>query len=400
MVAQENIIIENVTLAIGATKLKYKDRNDLLLMLLPPATTVAGVFTKSNCPSAPVEYCREILHHGQARALIVNAGNANAFTGQAGRNTVSHIVNAISQLLHCNSKEVFIASTGVIGEPLDADSISKLLPKLLQTAKVDNWYEAAKAIMTTDRTSKAICRTFNYEGIDISIAAIAKGAGMIAPDMATMLCFIATDADIKSEILQTLLQKAVDNSFNNITIDSDTSTSDTVLLFATGSASNNKVAAVDDPLAQMFCDELTMLCKDLALQIVMDGEGASHLIKIEICGAINDASAKKIGFSIANSPLVKTAIAGNDANWGRVIMAIGKAGEPADRDKLMINFGPYCVACDGARSPHYNEAALTEYMKNYQIDIKVDMGLGQGSAEIYTCDLTSEYISINADYRS
>lgn len=392
--------VEGVALSVGSTGYKYKDRDDLLFMSLAPDTNVAGVFTKSLCPSAPVEYCRKILPFGKARALVVNAGNANAFTGSAGKIAVQQIAQATANILNCDPNQVFLASTGVIGEPLEAEPIINLLSSLANKTTTDNWQKAAKSIMTTDLFAKYGSRVFTYNGAEITINAIAKGAGMIAPNMATMLCFAATNAAISSEILQKILQRAVDNSFNIITVDSDTSTSDSVILFATGFADNNPIYDFIDPMVEVFQSQLNSLFKELALQIVSDGEGASHLIKIEIAGACSDQSARKIALSIANSPLVKTSIAGNDANWGRVIMAIGKAGEPAYRDKLAIYFGSNCVAREGERDPNYDEELLSEYMNNYQIDIKVNMNIGDGKAEIWTCDLTSEYVAINANYRS
>lgn len=392
--------IPGLKLGIGETNTKYKNRADLLLLILEKPANVAGVFTKSLCSSAPVDYCRKILPKGKAKALLVNAGNANAFTGKAGMLALQNIAQILADELKCSNDELFFASTGVIGEPLDSKPIIDLLPSLIKNAAENNWREAAYAIMTTDSFAKYNTRKFIYNECEIIINAIAKGAGMIAPNMATMLCFAATNANIESNILQIILNEAVDKSFNIITVDSDTSTSDTVLLFATKTANHQIVSELNDPFVKIFKAELTILLKELALSIVGDGEGAKHLIKIEVNGATNDESAKKIALSIANSPLVKTAIAGNDANWGRIIMAIGKAGEYADRDKLSVYFGEYCVAENGAKSESYNEAILSEYMKNYQINIKIELNIGVGQAEIWGCDLTAEYVAINADYRS
>lgn len=394
------IPVSGVKLGIGATKMKYKNRPDLALFIFSDKTNVAGVFTKSLCSSAPVDYCRKILSHGQAKALLVNAGNANAFTGKLGDIAVNEIAKAVAEHLNCSLGEVFLASTGVIGEPLDIKPITNLLPDLIANSASDRWSEAAQAIMTTDSFAKCGTRSFVYNGCEITINAIAKGAGMIAPDMATMLCFAVTNCAISNNILQHLVKDAADQSFNTITVDSDTSTSDSVLLFATGEAQNSKITNLDDPMLDIFKRELICLFKELALKIISDGEGANHIIRVNVNKAMNDESAKKIALSIANSPLVKTAVAGNDANWGRVIMAIGKAGEYAERDKLSIYFGPYCVAENGARSPSYDEEKLSEYMKNYQIDINVELNLKNGAAEIWACDLTAEYVAINANYRS
>lgn len=378
---------------------KYKNRDDLLFMVFDAGTNVAGVFTKSLCPSAPVDHCREILSFGQARALVVNAGNANAFTGAVGAEAAKAIATHAATIAGCKTEEVYLASTGVIGEALNAAPILNALSNAVLHDGKEAWDKAAKAIMTTDTYPKYATRNLELSGHKININAIAKGSGMIAPNMATMLCFIATDAAIAAPILQSMLTKAVDKTFNNITVDSDTSTSDTVLLFATGCAIDATPVLLENE-ADIFYQALEDLLQELALSVVKDGEGATHLIKIEVVGAVSDSSAKKIAFSIANSPLVKTAIAGNDANWGRVVMAVGKAGETAERDKLSIFFGPFRVANCGVIDASYKEQDVAEYMKNYQIEIKVDIGLGQGCATVWTCDFTEKYVQINADYRS
>lgn len=378
---------------------KYKNRDDLLFMVFDAGTNVAGVFTQSLCPSAPVDHCREILPFGQARALVVNAGNANAFTGAVGAEAAKAVAAHAATVANCKAEEVYLASTGVIGEALNPAPILTALSNAVLEDGQDAWGKAAKAIMTTDTYPKYATRSLELDGYKININAIAKGSGMIAPNMATMLCFIVTDVSISVPILQSMLKKGVDKTFNNITVDSDTSTSDTILLFATGQAAGVERALADNE-AELFYQALEDILQELALSVVKDGEGATHLIKITVVGAVSDSSAKKIAFSIANSPLVKTAIAGNDANWGRVVMAVGKAGEKADRDKLSIFFGPFRIANCGVVDSSYKEQDVAEYMKNYQIEIKVDIGLGQGCAIVWTCDFTEEYVKINADYRS
>lgn len=378
---------------------KYKQRDDLLFIVFEPGTKVAGVFTKSLCPSAPVDHCRAILPFGRARALVVNAGNANAFTGHKGAQATEAIARHVAELTESRIEEIFLASTGVIGECLIAEPIMAGISHAKFSDSPEQWQEAAKAIMTTDTYAKYATRSLKIDGANITLNAIAKGSGMIAPNMATMLCFIATDADIDSDILQSMLESAVDKSFNSITVDGDTSTSDTVLCFATGQA-GGKITSAETSNAQHFQKALNDILHELALAIVKDGEGATHLIQVEVAGAVSDSSAKKIALAVANSPLVKTAIAGGDANWGRVVMAVGKAGEPADRDRLSIYFGPHMVAMAGSVYAKYNEAAASLYMRNYQIDIIIDIGLGHGSATIWTCDLTAQYVAINADYRS
>lgn len=392
--------INGVEISVANTELKYKGRPDLMLMQFEPGTQVAGVFTRSLCPSAPVDWCRQHLIGGEARGVIVNAGNANAFTGSAGAEACESIVATVSDVLMCRPSRVFAASTGVIGEVLPVEVIAPHIAPMVATAKAEAWSDAAHAILTTDTFPKGATRQAEIDGTTVQLNGIAKGSGMIAPDMATMLAFVATDAALSSDVLQACLKKAVEKSFNRSTVDSDTSTSDTVLAFATGQADNTAIQGIDDPALDAFQAALDDLCIDLAKQVVRDGEGASKFITINVMGAETDMAAKRIALSIANSPLVKTAIAGEDANWGRIVMAVGKAGEKADRDKLAIRIGGIDVAKEGAAVDGFDEAPVAEHMKGQDIDIEVDIALGEGSATIWTCDLTHGYISINADYRS
>ncbi|MCZ2328434.1 bifunctional glutamate N-acetyltransferase/amino-acid acetyltransferase ArgJ [Bartonella sp. F02] len=399
---QDLPLLSGVRMATAEAGIKYKNRTDLLFIVFDEPANVAGVFTRSKCPSAPVDHCRASLFHGVARGVVVNSGNANAFTGRKGKQTTNAIVHAAARILQVEENEIFIASTGVIGEPMDESCVVNLLPDMALRAKEDNWLEAARAIMTTDTFPKLATRRFDCGGEFITINGIAKGAGMIAPDMATMLSFVVSDAAIDTNILQSMLSEAVCGSFNSITVDSDTSTSDTLMMFATGKAKKDlpRLTSKNDPRYQIFLQQLNELLRDLALQVVCDGEGARHLIEVNVTSATTDKDAKIIAFSIANSPLVKTAIAGEDANWGRVVMAVGKAGVPADRDLLMIWFGEHRVAFNGERDPNYNEATVDAYMKNKHITIRVDIGLGNGQATVWSCDLTKEYVAINGDYRS
>jgi len=395
--------LEGVRFATGAVGIRYADRPDVMLALLDEGATVAGVFTKSKCPSAPVEWCRAKLKSGKARALLVNSGNANAFTGKAGDQAVKLSAQLLAQAAGIKEKHIFIASTGVIGEPLDANKFQGKLTPLIEQAKPEYWEQAARAIMTTDTFPKLATRKAVISGVEVTLSGFAKGAGMIAPDMATMLAFIFTDAWIEAKVLQILLANATQGTFNSITVDSDTSTSDSLLFFATGAARARGLEKIDrshDNNLADFKHALNELMLDLAQQIVKDGEGASKFIEIQINGASTSRSAKKVALSIANSPLVKTAIAGEDANWGRVVMAVGKAGEKADRDRLSIWFGDIRVAHKGLRDPNYNEAEVSQLMQKDHIIIKVDLGIGEGTAKVWTCDLPKEYIAINGDYRS
>jgi glutamate N-acetyltransferase / amino-acid N-acetyltransferase len=395
--------ISGLRLATAAAGIKYKDRTDVLMALLAPGTTVAGVFTRSKCPSAPVEWCRINVKGGRARALVVNSGNANAFTGKSGREAARFTAALAAKATGCGTGEVFLASTGVIGEPLKATQFTGVMDGLVQRATPKAFDEAAKAIMTTDTFPKVATATAKLGRTQVTINGIAKGAGMIAPDMATMLSFVFTDAPIAARALQKILSEGVVDTFNAVTIDGDTSTSDTLLAFATGQAAANgapKITKANDPRLKGFRKALAQVLGDLAEQVARDGEGATKLVEIVVEGAVSKFSARRIAMSIANSPLVKTAIAGEDANWGRVVMAVGKAGEPANRDKLSIWFGGIRVAHKGARDPGYDEAAVSAAMKKPEISLKVNLGIGRGRDRVLTCDLTKEYVAINGDYRS
>ncbi|WP_291825926.1 bifunctional glutamate N-acetyltransferase/amino-acid acetyltransferase ArgJ [Bosea sp. (in: a-proteobacteria)] len=395
--------VPGVRFATGEAGIKYKGRTDVWLALLDEGTQVAGVFTRSKCPSAPVDWCRENLKQGSARAVVVNSGNANAFTGLKGRDSVALTAKIAAKAAGCKPQEVFIASTGVIGEPLDASKFEGVLEACARRVADGPWIDAARAIMTTDTFPKALSRKAKIDGHEVVLAGIAKGAGMIAPDMATMLSFVFTDAPIAAPVLQALLSKGVKGSFNAVTVDSDTSTSDTLMLFATGKAAARGVPAITeigDARLSGFKRALNSLLLELAHLVCKDGEGARKFVEVRVAGAASSRSAKRVALSIANSPLVKTAIAGEDANWGRVVMAVGKAGEPADRDRLDISFGDIMVAQQGARAPSYDEAAVSAYMKGEHIVITADLGLGRGKATVWTCDLTKAYVEINGDYRS
>lgn len=392
--------LAGVVLAAGEAGVRYKNRTDVMLAVFEPGTKVAGVFTKSKAASAPVEWCKACLPRGSARALVVNSGNANAFTGKAGLKSTGDVAVAATSVVGCDADEVYMASTGVIGEPLPAEKITAVLKDLKAAAAPNRWREAAQAIMTTDTYPKMAKATAKIGGKTVQINGMCKGSGMIAPDMATMLAFVVTDANLPSKVLQELLSEGVKPSFNSITVDSDTSTSDTLLLFATCKAANKPVRVASDPKLRDFKKKLNEVLLDLALQVVRDGEGATKLIKINVQGAESDLAANRIALSIANSPLVKTAMAGNDANWGRVVMAVGKSGEKADRDRLKIWFGKELVAEKGERAPKYNEAKATKEVSKLETEITVDLKLGKGKARVWTCDLTHGYIDINGSYRS
>lgn len=392
--------VAGVRFATAEAGIKYKNRTDVLLVSMDEGTVVAGVLTRSKCPSAAVDWCRQNLGGGQARALLVNSGNANAFTGQKGKASVALSADIVSKALGVAPNEIFLASTGVIGEPLDAQKFAGVTSEMASRLAPGPWMDAAKAIMTTDTFAKVATATVEFDGVPVVISGIAKGSGMIAPDMATMLSFVFTDAPIAASVLQGLLQPAIDTSFNAVTVDSDTSTSDTCLVFATGKADIPAISTATDPRAEVFAEALADVLHELAIHVVRDGEGATKMVTVTVEGATSDKSAFRIAQSIANSPLVKTAIAGEDANWGRIVMAVGKAGEPADRDRLEISFGDIRVATQGERDPAYSEAATSAYMKNEEIEVRVGLGLGAGAATVYTCDLTHGYITINGDYRS
>jgi glutamate N-acetyltransferase/amino-acid N-acetyltransferase len=393
--------IAGVRIATAAAGIRYKNRTDVLLAVMDEGTSVAGVFTKSKCPSAPVEWCRTKLKSGKARALVVNSGNANAFTGKSGKQATALTASIAAKALGCKPDDIYLASTGVIGEPLDATKFNGVLGTLAENASSDCWMDGAKAIMTTDTFPKVATATVKLGQAHVTINGMAKGAGMIAPDMATMLAFVFTDAPISASALQSLLKASVEDTFNAVTIDGDTSTSDTLLAFATGAVKDApKISRATDPRLKAFAKAFNAVLADLAEQVARDGEGARKLVEIIVEGATSKKSARKIAMSVANSPLVKTALAGEDANWGRVVMAVGKAGEPADRDKLSISFNGIRVAKSGARDPSYDEAEVSAAMKNPKIQIRIALGLGKGRDRVLTCDLTKEYVAINGDYRS
>lgn len=391
--------IAGVTARVARAGYKNWERCDLTYVELAEGTVVAGVTTQSKCPSPEVEWCRDAIPLGSARALVVNAGNANAFTGHRGRAAVEAIAAKVANHLSCLPSDVFISSTGVIGVPLPTDKAEAGLEAAFAATPCD-WEQAAETIGTTDTYAKGARASAMIGGTRVELVGIIKGSGMIAPDMATMLGYIFTDAAIEPKLLQQLLSAANRSSFSCITVDSDTSTSDTVLAFATGQAGNAPITSLDDAGADAFAAALNDICLQLAHLVVRDGEGASKFIEITVEGAESDAAAHRIALSIANSPLVKTAIAGEDANWGRVVMAVGKAGEAADRDKLSIRFGTTQVASGGLAVEGYDEAPVAAHLKGQDIVIGVDLGLGEGRATVWTCDLTHGYISINADYRS
>lgn len=389
--------------ATAEAGIRYKNRTDLLVAVFDSGTTVGGVLTQSKTASAPVLACRKHLKKGSARILVVNSGNANAFTGQKGKTAVATTIKAAAEAAGSSPNEVFVASTGVIGEPLDASVFTHLLDKLASTAEADRYEAAARAIMTTDTYPKLATRKAKIGDTEVTINGFCKGAGMIAPDMATMLCFIVTDAALDASVVQALVSEHTKTTFNCMTVDGDTSTSDTCLMFATGAARKRGQKTIKKPGSRQleaFSNALHDLMRDLAIQIARDGEGLSKFVTFKVEGAKTWAAARRIALACANSPILKTAIAGEDPNWGRVVMAVGKSGEAADRDKLTIWFGPHCVARDGERAAEYKESDAAAYMKSADIDIRIDVGVGSASATVWTCDLTHDYVSINADYRS
>ena len=395
--------VPGVRLATAAAGIRYAGRTDVLLALFDRGTAVAGVFTRSKCPSAPVDWCRARMRRGTARALVVNSGNANAFTGKSGKAATELTAELAASAAGCEPNDVFLASTGVIGEPLDARKFGGVIDRLVDDAQPGGWDKAAQAIMTTDTFAKGAAAIVRLGASAVTICGIAKGAGMIAPDMGTMLSFVFTDAPIAPAVLRALLRQGVEDTFNAVTIDGDTSTSDTLLVFATGAAAARgvgKIASMSDQRLAAFRKGFDAVLANLAEQVARDGEGARKLVEIIVEGAKSKRSARRIALSIANSPLVKTAIAGEDANWGRVVMAVGKAGEPADRDRLSIWFNGIRVAHDGERDPDYDESAVSTAMKKSEITLKVALGLGKGRDRVLTCDLTKEYVAINGDYRS
>src|SRR5690242_14965772 len=393
--------IGGVRLATAEAGIRYAGRTDVLLVMFDAGTTAAGVFTRSKCPSAPVEWCRAHLKKSKTRGLVVNSGNANAFTGKSGRDACRSTAEIAARAIGCKPADIFLASTGVIGEPLNAAAFDGVMQGLVERAEAGEFAAAARAIMTTDTFPKVATANAKIGKSTVTINGIAKGSGMIAPDMATMLSFVFTDANLPASVLQELLNAGVKTSFNAITVDSDTSTSDTLILFATGKgASHPVIAKANDKRLTEFRRKLDDVLLDLALQVVRDGEGAQKLIRIDVTGAENDAAAHRIGMSIANSPLVKTAIAGADANWGRIVMAVGKSGEKADRDKLRISIGGVKITDGGQVVPNYDEAPVTKHIKGTDIVIDIDLGIGRGRATVWTCDLTHGYIDINGSYRS
>ena len=391
--------IDGLTLAVAASGLKYKNRHDLLLIKLCETANVAGVFTQSDTAAAPVIWSRDVVASGRARAILINAGNANAFTGKFGQDVVHQTSKALARALDISADQVLLASTGIIGEPFQATRLSAHFPQLVANQDA-SWRQAAEAIQTTDTFPKGAHVTCDIDGIPVNICGIAKGSGMIAPNMATMLGFIVTDATLPADLLQTLLTNANDQSFNSITVDSDTSTNDSVFLIATGRVNTPGIISADDPKLAGFRDVLRQLMVDLATQIVRDGEGASKFITITVSGAYSDYQARHIGLAIANSPLVKTAIAGEDANWGRIVMAVGKSGFGINQQTIGLEIGGVPVAANGMRVSHYDETQIADHMATSSINIAVLVGSGAGSATVYSCDLTHGYISINADYRS
>jgi glutamate N-acetyltransferase / amino-acid N-acetyltransferase len=392
--------IDGVRLATAHCGIRYKSRTDLTVVLLDSGTAVAGVFTRSLTAGAPVDWCRKALPLGKARAIIVNSGNANVFTGKAGRKATEATARAMAKLLGCGPREVYVSSTGVIGEVLPYEKIIAALPGAASAASVRAWDEAAQAIMTTDTFPKGATRTARIGGTRVVINGIAKGSGMIAPDMGTMLAYVFTDANLPAKVLQSLLKNGNEHAFNSITVDGDTSTSDTLLLCATGKARHKRVASAADPLLNDFRGKLNEVLIDLAQQIVRDGEGAEKFITIEVSGAASNQAARRVGLAIGNSPLVKTAIAAGDANWGRIIMAVGKAGEKADRDRLAISVGGVKIAAKGGAVPGYDEAPVARHMAGRDIRVSVDLGIGKGRWTVWSCDLTHRYIDINGSYRS
>ena len=396
--------IAGVEMATARAGFYKHERDDLVVFSFAKGTTCAGVFTKHKVGSAPVDWCKRHLDSAEGgkdvRVLVVNAGCANAFTGKAGADAARRTASEVAKRFGCRQRDVMLASTGVIGVVLDDHKIAAQLPAIEAGLEADAWAKAARGIMTTDTFPKGAYAETEIDGHKVRIAGITKGSGMIAPDMATMLGFIVTDADIHPSVLRALLGLHVRTTFNSVTVDGDTSTNDTCLIFATGRSGAPRIGRVGDRRLKDFSAALDRVMLDLAHQLVRDGEGASKFVKVTVDGAASPASARKLAKSIADSPLVKTAIAGQDANWGRVVMAVGKTDEPVDRDRLAIRFGPNIAAIDGAPSPTYDEAAMTAYMKNPEIDITVDVGQGRASATVWTCDLTKGYIEINGDYRS
>jgi glutamate N-acetyltransferase/amino-acid N-acetyltransferase len=392
--------IAGVRLAAFACGIRYQGRDDLMLAELAPGSAVAGVFTRSLTAGAPVRWCRECLKGGVVRGIVVNSGNSNTFTGRAGREIVEKTAATAARLLGCPATQIFVASTGVIGEPPPGERIVAALPQLIPLLSVNGWEAAARAILTTDTFAKGSAATAAIDGVPVRLNGFAKGSGMIMPDMATMLAYLFTDAALPQAVIQPLLAAAADRSFNAITVDGDTSTSDTVLLCATGQARHPPVTVFDDPRLADFRQALDRVMVDLAQQIVRDGEGAQKFVTIAVTGAATALAARHIGFAIGNSPLVKTALAAGDPNWGRIVAAVGKAGEQIDPDRLSIAIGGIQIAARGGPVPGYEETPVAAHLRGGEIAIAVDVGVGNDRATVWTCDLTHGYIDINASYRS
>ena len=412
-------MIKNIKIYTTNCGIKYKNRDDLLLIDFADGASVAGVFTKSSMPASPISWCKKNIDKHFARALIVNSGNANAFTGKIGDETVQKVVNAIAKNLNCKNEEVFVSSTGVIGEVLDADLICQAIPKMIESKKIENlndqdsknlvdqnfdqeemFNRAAQAIMTTDTSKKIVRRSCQINHKTVHLVGFAKGSGMIAPNMATMLGYIFTDAKIAGNTLQKILEQAVEKSFNSITVDSDQSTNDTVLLFATNAIGDYQITDSNSKELQNFITTLNELCLELAKKIVIDGEGAKKLIEITVENANTEIQAKQVAMAIANSPLVKTAIAGADPNWGRIVMAVGKSCDDANPQTLLVKIGDHPLTQNGAKHPQYDEKLVHEYLKNSQVKISINLAIGSKSSTVWTCDLNEEYIKINKDYRT
>ena len=394
--------MQNIKISTTNSSIKYKNRDDLLLIYFDKPVNIAGVFTQSSMSAAPVLWCRKNIKNGTAKALLVNAGNANCFTGKDGIEAVKKKAKILAANLLCNEDEIFICSTGVIGEKLDVTKIENKLPEMVKSANFnqDSWLKAAQAIMTSDTKPKLITTNCQIGDKNITIAAIAKGAGMISPNMATLLSFIFTDANISANILSQLLKEISEKTFNSITIDSDTSTNDTLLLFATKEAKNNEITDINDPQLVDFKNKLYDLCLNLSKMIVLDGEGVKKLIKIKVKGATNSINAKEVARAIGNSPLIKSAIAAADPNWGRIIMAIGKSCPNANQEHIDLKIGDFDIVINGEISPNYNENKVHQYLKNEEVTIEANLNLGNGSATVYGSDLNEEYVTINKDYRT
>ena len=392
--------IAGVRLAAFACGIRYTGRDDLMLAELRPGSTVAGVFTRSLTAGPPVRWCRDCLAGGSVRGIVVNSGNSNTFTGRIGQAVVDATAATTARLLGCDARQVFISSTGVIGEPPQAEKITEALPRLVPLLSPDGWEAAARAILTTDTFPKGATATATIDGVEVRLNGFAKGSGMIAPDMATMLAYVFTDAALPHEVLQPLLSAAAERSFNSITVDGDTSTSDTVLLCASQQAPHRPVVSPQDPRLEDFRRALDTVMIDLAQQIVRDGEGAQKFVTIEVSGAETERAARRIGLTIGNSPLVKTALSAGDPNWGRIVMAVGRAGEKVDPEKLAISIGGTRITAEGGPVPGYDEAPVARHLSGREITIAVDLGIGPGKATVWTCDLTHGYVDINGSYRS